>query len=168
MSIEIEKKFRLTIAQSERLSTRLEEIGATFQGEEFEENTLYRGPALAAGSRVLRLRRVNDRTLVTFKERLPSESGIKHQIEEETEIKDAAAMHNILTRLGFTPGVVYEKRRRTWTVENAEVVLDELPFGLFMEIEADEDQIRRLEQLLTRTISRSSIPLIHASPQNTA
>lgn len=149
--LEIEKKFRLTPEQRELVSERLREIGATFRGEEFEENTLYQGPALEIGNRVLRLRRVNKRAILTFKERLSGAGAIKHQIEEETEIADADAMHGILTRLGFRRILVYEKRRRTWVFENAEVVLDELPFGLFMEIEATEAEIHRLEELLDTT-----------------
>ena len=47
--------------------------------------------------------------------------------------------------------VVYEKRRETWQLGEAEIVLDELPFGWFMEIEADVDEIRRLESELALT-----------------
>ena len=41
MAIEIEKKYRLTDEQRERVRERLREVGATCEGEEFEENTLY-------------------------------------------------------------------------------------------------------------------------------
>ena len=83
MALEIEKKFRLTSEQRKTLPLRLREIGATLRGEEFEENILYRGAALEVGSRVLRLRRVGNRAILTFKQRLPSASGIKHQREDE-------------------------------------------------------------------------------------
>ncbi|HEY3104501.1 MAG TPA: hypothetical protein VGJ69_12990, partial [Pyrinomonadaceae bacterium] len=42
----------------------------------------------------------------------------------------------------------YEKRRTRWQVGKAKVVIDELPFGLFMEIEASEKQIMRVEKLI--------------------
>ena len=57
-------------------------------------------------------------------------------------------MDAILQALGFQPGLVYEKRRTRWQVGDAKVVVDELPFGLFMEIEADEKEINRVEELL--------------------
>lgn len=148
MSIEIEKKFCLTTTQRNRLPERLREIGANPRGAEFEENTLYRGAALAVGSRILRLRRVGGRAILTLKERLPSAAPIKHQREDETEIKDADAMHAILVGLGFMPVLVYEKRRETWLLGSVEIVLDELPFGLFMEIEGNEDEINDIEQRL--------------------
>ena len=57
MPIEIEKKYRLTNKQKDSVRHRLPEIGATLQGEEFEENTLYGGMGLEVGRSVLRLRR---------------------------------------------------------------------------------------------------------------
>ena len=169
MAIEIEKKFRLTLEQHEALPSRLREIGAARRGEEFEENTLYRGTALEVGSRVLRLRRVGNRAILTFKQRLPSASGIKHQHEDETEIQNAESMHSILEDLGFTPVLVYEKRRETWRLDNVEIVLDELPFGLFMEIEGDEIEINDVERRLGMelAVEHSTYPqlsLRHGSP----
>src|SRR5207302_2453875 len=115
---------------------------------EFEENTLYRGGRLNLGSCALRLRRFNDRAKLTFKQRIPTSSVIKHQQEEETEIANADAAHAILTELGFRPALVYEKRRIRWNIGRTKVVIDELPFGLFMEIEASEREIRRVERLI--------------------
>lgn len=148
MPIEIEKKYRLTRTQRKAVIKRLAVIGAVSCGEEFEENTLYRGGVLDGRQCVLRLRRVGDRAILTYKERLPARSLVKHQREDETEVSDPDALALILDALGYEPGVVYEKRRSTWTVGKAEVVLDELPFGLFMEIEASEKEIARAERLL--------------------
>jgi hypothetical protein len=44
--------------------------------------------------------------------------------------------------------VIYEKRRTRWDVGKAKLVIDELPFGLFMEIEASERDIKRVEKLI--------------------
>ncbi|HEX2270877.1 MAG TPA: class IV adenylate cyclase [Pyrinomonadaceae bacterium] len=147
--IEIEKKYRLTQEQRDVVVQRLREAGAqVVRGEEFEENTIYSGAALRRETSVLRLRRVGERALLTFKERFPSSSAIKHQREEETEVADAEAMAAILEVLGFTPALVYEKRRTTWHFGNVEVVIDELSFGLFMEIEGDEKEIEAAEREL--------------------
>jgi predicted adenylyl cyclase CyaB len=96
----------------------------------------------------LRLRRVNGRALLTFKQRVPSESAIKHQREEETEVADGDVLAAILRSLEFRPGLVYEKRRTRWRLGKAEIAVDELPFGLFMVIEASEKEIARVENLL--------------------
>jgi adenylate cyclase class 2 len=148
MSIEVEKKYRLTGEQRERLSGRLAEIRATSEGKEFEENTLYAGGSLDSRTEALRLRRVGDRAILTYKRRFDSTSAIKHQLEEETIVEDAETMGRILAQLGYSPALVYEKRRATWRVRETEVVLDELPFGLFLEIEGDEQAIREVERLL--------------------
>jgi adenylate cyclase class 2 len=148
MPVEIEKKYRLTKKQREAIGQRLRRLGASPGEVEFEENTLYRGGRLDLGGCALRLRRVNGRALLTFKERFPSKSSIKHQREEETEVTDANALAAILRSLEFRPALVYEKRRVRWHIGKAEIALDELPFGLFMEIEGSEKEIARVEKLL--------------------
>lgn len=148
MGVEIEKKYRLQREQRELLARRLHESGAAHVGEEFEENTLYAGGSLDVSRQVLRLRRVDGRAVLTFKERAASSSFIKRYREDETRVEDAEALADILDALGFKPALVYEKRRATWKIRNVEVVVDELPFGLFMEIEGEEDGIMEVEKLL--------------------
>jgi adenylate cyclase, class 2 len=151
MPVEIEKKYQLTRAQQKLVERRLRELKAVPGELEFEENTIYNGAALNAGGRALRLRRVNGRALLTFKERFPGKSPIKYQREEETEVMDARAIDAILRALDFQPALVYEKRRRRWQIGRGEVAIDELPFGLFMEIEGGEKEIARIERKLGAT-----------------
>lgn len=148
MAIEIEKKYRLTAAQSEQISAALEEIGAEFCGEDFEENTLYRGGILDEKNAVLRVRKIPGKTILTYKRRIQNEFAVKQQIEHETEIADAEEIENIIENLGFVRALVYEKRRRTWQFREVEIVLDELPFGLFMEIEGSITAIAEAEMFL--------------------
>ncbi len=145
MVIEIEKKYRLTKRQRESVRRRLREIGARLQGTEFEENTLYSGRGLKVGKNVLRLRRVGDKATLTYKERYPG-GEIKHQREDETVVNNAEAMSEILAALGFKPTLLYEKHRETWKLAQTEIVIDELPFGVFMEIEGSEKGIRATER----------------------
>jgi len=148
MPVEIEKKYRLTKKQREAITGRLRKLGAAPGELEVEENTIYRGGRLELGGCALRLRRVNGRALLTFKERVPSKSPIKHQREEETEVADANALAAILRSLDFRPALVYEKRRTRWQLGKAEIAMDELPFGLFMEIEGSEKDIIQVEKQL--------------------
>ncbi|HKO60107.1 MAG TPA: class IV adenylate cyclase [Pyrinomonadaceae bacterium] len=148
MPVEIEKKYRLTQAQREEILVRLPKIGARLERLDFEVNTLYAGDSIDTDRAVLRLRRVGSRALLTFKERLPGSSPIKHQLEDETTVGDADAMDAILDSLGFNPTLIYEKRRQIWKLQDTEIVIDELPFGLFMEIEGEEDAINDIEKAL--------------------
>jgi adenylate cyclase class 2 len=126
----------------------LPDVGASLEREEFEENTLYSGAGLSAEACVLRLRRVGGKATLTYKKRLPTSSTIKHQREEETAVTDPEAMEAILEALGYTPAMVYEKRRQTWRLGQTEIVIDVLPFGLFMEIEGRINEIRAVERKL--------------------
>src|SRR5687768_11012712 len=148
--IEVEKKFRLTKRQRDAVLKRLPALGATLDREEFEENTLFGGGGnlLNVATCVLRLRRAGGKATLTYKQRLPRASAIKHQREEETRVEDPEAMEAILDALGFTPAMVYEKRRQIWRLGKTEILIDVLPFGLFMEIEGRETEIRAIERKL--------------------
>jgi adenylate cyclase, class 2 len=146
--IEVEKKFRLTKRQRDAVLKRLPELGASLEREDFEENPLYKGEALNTGLCVLRLRRIGGNATLTYKKRIPSSSAIKQQREEETDVADPEAMEAILEALGFTAALVYEKRRQTWRLGKTEIVIDVLPFGLFMEIEGRVNEIKAVERKL--------------------
>jgi adenylate cyclase, class 2 len=121
---------------------------------------------------VLRLRRVAGRAIFTFKESIGS-SGIRRRREDETAVADGDALAAILDALGYKPAVVYEKRRETWLVAGVEVVIDELPFGLFVEIEGEEDAILEAERLLElvdateETKSYPQLTLLHGTRHDT-
>jgi adenylate cyclase, class 2 len=148
MGTEIEKKYRLSRERREELLSHLREVGDSAGGEEFEENTLYGGNGLDIRRVVLRLRRVGGRAVLTYKERFASSSAVKRHREDETRVEDGEALAAILDALGYRPALVYEKRRATWRIAGAEVVVDELPFGLFLEIEGEENAIVEVERLL--------------------
>jgi adenylate cyclase class 2 len=148
MAIETEKKYRLNPQLLDEITRKLGELGATFAKECFEENYLHRGGLLDSRRAVLRLRKVGDRTLLTYKERIGNDLDVKHKMEFETEVSDVDAMEKIIEMLGYKLSVVYEKRRRTWHLGKVEVVLDELPFGLYMEIEGTLKNIAKAEKLL--------------------
>lgn len=148
MAIETEKKFRLDSKQFAKLPGRLKKIGAIFESEVFEENYLHRGGVLDNRDAVLRLRKTGNKTTLTYKEGLPSVRNVKHKTEFETEVSDVNEMEEIIRQLGYRLSVVYEKRRRTWHLGKVEIVLDELPFGLYMEIEGTLGNIARAEKKL--------------------
>lgn len=69
-----------------------------------------------------------------------SEAKVREEIE--TEVADFDQMLLILGRLGFLPQQVYEKYRETFHLGEVEVVLDELPYGNFVELEGEEPAIK--------------------------
>lgn len=146
--LELEKKYRLSEDAREVVVAALNELGAVFERDDAEENTIYSGAPLAAVGGIVRIRRTQHRTLLTYKRRMEDLSDVKQQVEYETEISDADAADAILREMRLTPALVYEKRRSTWRFRDVEVVIDELPFGLYMEIEGPRTAIKEAEMLL--------------------
>ena len=95
--------------------------------------------ALLGRSQLLRLRQ-DTRARLTFKglaaEDAASEAKVREEIE--LEIDDFARMGAILERLGFQPVQTYEKYRETYRWRDVEILLDEMPFGNFVELEGAE------------------------------
>lgn len=117
----------------------------------YERNVRYENAdkTLREQKKVVRLRQ-DTRVRLTFKDegggRLAS--GAFSRFEAEVEVSDFDAMNVILERLGYFPHMIYEKYRTTYTLEGAEVVLDEMPYGHFVEIEGEETAIQKVMQIL--------------------
>lgn len=89
--------------------------------------------------KLLRLRQDTAVTL-TYKGTPANLPQSEAKVREELEVKvsDFDTLAEIFARLGFAPAVVYEKYRETFTWQNVEIVLDELPYGNFVEFEGEE------------------------------
>lgn len=148
MKIETEKKYRLSPKRLEEITARLAELDAEFRKEVFEVNYQHRGGDMDERGATLRLRKIGDFTVLTYKEKIKTADGSKQRVEYETSVADVDAMEEIIERLGYRLTAVYEKRRKYWRLGNAEVVLDELPFGQYMEIEGTIEDIATIEGLL--------------------
>jgi adenylate cyclase class 2 len=148
MSIETEKKYHLGAKRLDEITQRLIELGAEFEKEVFEVNYQHRGGEMDERGATLRLRKIGDFTVLTYKEKLRIENGTKHKIEHETIVSDVDATEAIIERLGYRLTAVYEKRRKYWHWGEVEIVLDELPFGLYMEIEGTQEAIAKAEKKL--------------------
>ena len=148
MSIETERKYHLGPKRLEEITSKLISLGAEFIKEVFEVNYQHRGGQMDERGATLRLRKIGDFTVLTYKEKIKNETGTKQKIEFETAVSDVIAAEKIVERLGYKLTAVYEKRRKYWRFGKVEVVLDELPFGLYMEIEATIAEIERAEKAL--------------------
>jgi adenylate cyclase class 2 len=142
---EIEVKFLLEALPAMR--QRLVVLGATLSTPRtYEENLLFDTPdaQFRQQGRLLRLRR-DRRNRITYKEPTThNDLDFKIMREYEVEVSDFAQAHAILAKLGFIQVLRFEKYRETFTYQDAEIVLDEVPFGTFMEIEASQEGIRAL------------------------
>src|SRR5262249_18570825 len=142
---EIEVKF--LIQDLPAMRQRLVALGATLTTPRtYEENLLFDTPdaQFRRQGRLLRLRR-DHRNRITYKEpSVHNDRDFKIMQEYEIEVSDFAQAHAILAKLGFAPSLRFEKYRETFTYQEAEIVLDEVPFGTFMEIEGSQEDIRAI------------------------
>jgi adenylate cyclase class 2 len=139
---ETEVKFHLRSLQ--RFQKRLLDSGAQpLVSRTYERNLRFdtaQGDLQRAG-RLLRLR--GDRgNRLTFKQDRRLEGGATTRTEIEVEVSDFGAAQQLLEALDYRVVFVYEKYRSTYRLGAAEVMLDELPFGNFVEIEGALENLR--------------------------
>jgi adenylate cyclase class 2 len=142
---EIEVKFIIDDLQAMR--QRIIALGATLHTPRtYEDNRLFDTPdqRLTRQQCLLRLRR-DRRQVLTYKEPMPAtEADFKVRQEYEVEVSDMAQTQAIFARLGFVPTLRYEKYRETFLYQETAILLDEMPFGPFLEIEGERDAIRTI------------------------
>ena len=133
-----EKEVKFYLHDLEAMADRLEATGADLVRPRMLERNLRLDTAdgsLSAEQRVLRLRQ-DDRVRVTYKDNTHTEDGVLVRTEIEFTADDLEIALKLFEALGYQVVVLYEKYRRVFRLGDVEVVLDEMPFGDFMEIEA--------------------------------
>jgi adenylate cyclase class 2 len=142
---EIEVKF--VIDHLATMRQRILAIGAHLKTPRtYEDNVTFdtADRQLRRQGRLLRLRR-DQHNIVTYKEPGPTKhQDFKVLREYEVNVSDFAQMHAILEKIGLRPTLRYEKYRETFTYKNAELLLDETPCGIFLEIEGPQEAIRAI------------------------
>ena len=139
----LETEVKFLLAEPAVLQYRLEQAQAVSTGRTFETNFRYDSTdnRLLNSRCLLRLRR-DHRNRLTFK-RPCADGGNQFKIHEELEIEvsDFDTTDRILEALGFQRTQIYEKHRETFEFCGAEICLDHLPYGHFVEIEGTPEAI---------------------------
>lgn len=97
----------------------------------------------------LRLRRDGGGGFLTWKGALHG-GPVKTREELETSVGTPDILEGVLVALGFRVCFQSEKRREEYALGAAHVTIDDTPAGVFVEIEAPEDEIPRVAALLGR------------------
>jgi len=139
---EHEREVKFYISDLHTITARLSAVGAVLIKERVHELN-YRFDTdeqkLRSLHQVLRLRQ-DEQSHLTFKGQSDLSQGIVDRMELETIVSDLTTTKKILEALGFQVFLVYEKSRTTYAYKDCEIVLDELPFGFFMEIEGESTE----------------------------
>jgi adenylate cyclase class 2 len=82
---------------------------------------------------------------LTFKGESPKDIDSEARVREELEVTvdDFETMSQILERVGFKQTQIYEKYRETFRLDEVEVVIDEMPFGDFVELEGNDSDLKK-------------------------
>ena len=147
---EIEAKFH--VQNLRKIELRLLELKAQLiQPRVHEVNLRFDRPdgELRNSFRVLRLRQ-DDIARFTFKGPSVEETGgILSRQEIEFEVGNFDSAKQFLEAIGFQVVVFYEKFRTTYELNNTHIMLDELPYGSFIEIEGENvESIHSIADLL--------------------
>lgn len=137
---EIEAKFY--VRDLAAIEARLRAWGAVCRvPRTFEYNLRYDNPAgtLLQEHKVLRLRRFDDIRL-TFKGPGQAIAGALARTEIELVVNDFENAQLFLNGLGYQVVMIYEKYRTLYEWGTAYAALDELPYGHFVEIEAENPE----------------------------
>jgi adenylate cyclase class 2 len=141
-----ETEMKLYVPDLQSVQKKLDAAGATLKAPRvYERNVRYDDAArsLTPKGIVVRLRE-DTRVRLTYKDEGNATDGIVSRFEAEVEVSDFDAMETILGKMGYSPYLVYEKYRTTYELENTEIVLDEMPYGHFVEIEGEAGTIKKL------------------------
>lgn len=138
---EIEAKFY--VRDLDRINLRLLELQAQLiQPRMLETNIRFdlSDNSLRSEHRVLRLRRDTEARL-TYKDPSRNEQGVLSRREIEFIVEDFDKAKQFLEALGYQPIFYYEKYRTVYGLQTSKVLvhvmLDELPYGTFVEIEGE-------------------------------
>lgn len=149
-NLEVEVKFLVVDLAAVR--KQLQDAGAEIiRPRVYERNVRFdtADNTLLKKEELLRLRQ-DTAVILTFKGPsefdLVSEAKVREEIEVQADDFDRLAV--ILKRLGYDPQQVYEKYRETFRLNNLEIVLDEMPYGNFIELEGNESDIKATASLL--------------------
>ncbi len=149
---EIEVKFY--IADLPAVAARLSALPARLlQPRTHEINLRFDTPTgeLLREMRVLRLRQ-DTQAHLTYKGPGQIVEGTRLRQEIELVVSDFAAARALLEALGYQVVMMYEKYRAAYAYQEAEISLDEMPYGNFVEIEAaDPAHIRSVANRLGLT-----------------
>lgn len=160
---EIEAKFY--VHDLAGIQARLEELGAQrVQDRVLETNLRFDlpGEKLRAEGRVLRLRRDTEARL-TYKSASRKIQGVLSREEIEFVVEDFEKAKRFLEALGYQKFFYYEKYRTTYQLDQTLVMLDELPYGNFVEIEGEGiESIRALARQLGLNLQAPVATSYHA------
>ena len=145
---EIEAKFY--VRDLKKIEARIQKLDSRLiQARVLETNIRFDLPdsGLSSTGQVLRLRQ-DTKTRLTYKNAGSKKQGVVNRTEIEFVVEDFDKAKNFLEALGYRKFLQYNKYRTTYELEHCHIMLDELPYGEFVEIESENvNAIQKVSEL---------------------
>ena len=146
---ELEVKFYLS--RGKELEGKIIALGGCLRDPKVHEiNLRFDTPNqdLLSAGKLLRLR-MDTRARLTYKGPGRVEGGARLRQELEFTVSDFDTTRALVEALGYQMQMMYEKYRTTYQLGELELVLDEMPYGDFLEIEGgDGESIQKAAERL--------------------
>src|SRR5687767_10568642 len=158
---EQETEAKFYVRDLKRIEIRLQDLGACLiKSRVLETNLRFDLPdgGLRAEGRVLRLRRDSE-ARITYKGPSTNEQGVLSRTEIEFTVSDFEKAKEFMEALGYQKLLYYDKYRTTYSLDSTSlrvdfqqqavglesclIMLDELPYGNFVEIEGENIEMIR-------------------------
>jgi GTP cyclohydrolase II len=164
--MELEIKFLIS---SDKVSSIKEEIlkipNISYEGKFYEKVTMYDNVSKSMDKEDARLRvkqisaeknSQESKVEFSYKRRIKADGGIKQEEEVETDFEtDITSFVKIVNKMGYQPTTSYERYRETYLTRDIKVTLDQFPFGYILEVEGNEDNIKKICNLLNLDFKKS-------------
>lgn len=149
----VEREVKLAYPDADTARAALRAAGAVpLRARRLQRDTIYdtADGRLRMGGQVLRIRDDDGQSVLTLKG--PVQQGsMKVREERESAVEDARVLEAVFGALGLEVAFRYEKYREEFTLAGCLVALDEVPVGVYMELEGAEDAILAATRALGRT-----------------
>jgi adenylate cyclase class 2 len=149
MGVETEVKVKLESLE-DFIGCVLSHDAARVSERSLEDNILFDFPdgSLRRARRLLRVRSVAGRGVLTYKGEPAKNAIFKSREEIETCVENPEMMIEILEKIGMRQGFRYQKYRQEFTLDGVHVAVDETPAGNYAELEGTEGKILKLAEKL--------------------
>ena len=145
-----EKQVKYKINNFDYISKRLIEIEAIFIGGFMEKTIRYDNDDLKCSNNGIFIRTKSGmKNVLTLKE-IPTDSSNTsfERITTEVEVDNINKIGYILEKIGLTKKFIMEKYRLFFKYDNVDILIDELPFGIYLEIKGEDNEINRITKML--------------------
>ena len=148
--LEKDRQIKIKVNDFQKMKRFLMSKGAVFLGGWKEKTIRFDtyDKILEKKDTYLRVKTGNE-NVVTLKE--PDNNNRKKFFESNNrmfQIDDIDRFCYIIKQVGFSKEYIMEKYRLAWSYKNIEFYIDELPFGIFIELKGEKEDINKMIKFL--------------------